>query len=133
MHTLRWALLVLAAVMAAKAVLLLVWPARFRALAAWWLAMPQWLARLFGLVILAAGVLLLGLAVAQIRNPAVLAGLLAGTALLCAGVIYQTPKLWRGLAQATIAKRPTWLAPAFGILGLALATLLAWAAWRARH
>jgi hypothetical protein len=130
MHTLRWALLVLALVLALKALLLLVWPARFRALAAWWLAMPRWLARFCGLLTLAGGTLLLGLAVSQIANPAVVAGLLAGATLVCVGGIFQAPTLGRGLVQAASARRPHWLAPAFGIAGLVLATLLAWAAWR---
>ena len=133
MQTLRWALALLALVLALKAVLLLVWPARFRTLAGWWLAMPPWLTRLFGLLTLAAGVLLFGLAVAQIANPAILAGLLAGAALVCLGGVCQTPRLWRKMAQAAITRRPSWQAPALGVLGIALATLLAWAVWRSRH
>lgn len=133
MHTLRWALAILALVLALKATLLLVWPTRFRALAAWWLAMPPWLTRLVGLLTLTAGVLLFGLAVAQIANPAILAGLLAGAALVCLGGICQTPRLWRRMAQAAIARRPAWQAPAVGVCGIILATLLAWAAWRSRH
>lgn len=78
-----------------KGIMLLVWPATFRRVVNWWLGLPVQFLRTLGAMMIALGILCVGVAALHIGNWLLAATSILGTFLILGGFVYQVPSMMR--------------------------------------
>lgn len=126
MDTLRLILLVVMAGALLKAVWMLLWPAGVKATMDWWVKMPLSAARSIGIVIMAVGLVLIGLAIVRMGDPVIAAVTVLGTLCVVVGMFYQWPNLVTTLLKPFGTEGKDWAIRTAGTVILLVAALLAY-------
>ena len=133
MNAMRIVLAVVALALAAKSLLVFLWPGRVRAVASWWIRMPGHFARILGWGLGVAGVTLTGLAVSLISDAVVSAALAIGVLLIAAGIAYQYPAVWQQVVKPFSESERPWALRVLAAVGLVAAAALLWIVLMSRH
>ncbi len=126
MDTLRLILLVVMAGALLKAVWMLLWPAGVKATMDWWIKMPLAASRAIGMVVLVAGLILIGLAIVRMGDPVIAAITVLGTVCVVVGMFYQWPSLMAALLKPFGTEGKDWAIRTTGVVVLLFAALLAY-------
>lgn len=123
--TLNAILLIVAALTVLKALWMLAWPGGFKTTVDWWSKMPVPAARSLGCATALAGLVLIGLAIAQMGDPVIAIATILGALLVLAGLAYQWPAvLFSLVAKPFGPEGKDWVVRACGAAALALVILL---------
>jgi uncharacterized protein YjeT (DUF2065 family) len=124
MTTLQIIILVLALLALLKALLLLFLPAGSRRTVEWFSELPGGVLRTVGALVIAVGVVLIGCAIAEMRDPVIGAVTIVGTLFVVGGMLYQWPPVIRTLTRPFGEQGRTWMVRACGLVAFAVAVVL---------
>jgi protein-S-isoprenylcysteine O-methyltransferase Ste14 len=126
MEALKLILLIVAALALLKAVWLLLWPAGVKSTVDWWLKMPAPASRLIGYGAMAAGLVLIVMAIMKMADPVIAATTVLGTVCVVFGMFYQWPAVFAALNKPFGSEGKDWVIRTTGVVLLVVALLLAY-------